>query len=172
MVGQLWFNSAKNMQSSLRTLAALPVHPPPPPPYSNTSVRKLCRTPLRSHPAASDGLSIWQAAGALWRRAPGAVAAGARGMQSGSDDRVIGPNLFNRIVRQYDFEGNLSRHMNPEIEKVPNPIPAPPGKHGAGPALACMGHPSPHRPDPSAPRPNHPPPISDPRTHSSPNTNF
>mmetsp|Transcript_26502 Transcript_26502/g.60446 ORF Transcript_26502/g.60446 Transcript_26502/m.60446 type:complete len:204 (-) Transcript_26502:193-804(-) len=57
------------------------------------------------------------AAGVLWRRAP-AVAAGARGMQSGSDDRVIGPNAFDRIVRHYNFEGNLSRHMNPEIEKT------------------------------------------------------
>jgi hypothetical protein len=69
---------------------------------------------------------MWQAAGALWRRAPGAVAAGARGLQSGSDDRVVGPMIFDRIVRQYDYEGNLSRHMNPEIEKVSNLISAPP----------------------------------------------
>ncbi|KAJ1496126.1 hypothetical protein T484DRAFT_1740585 [Baffinella frigidus] len=110
---------------------ALPVrttHPPSTPTQPAPLTSR--RAPPRLGRAASHSRGVWQAAGVLWRRAP-AVAAGARGMQSGSDDRVIGPNAFDRIVRHYNFEGNLSRHMNPEIEKVPTRSPSPRPPHQA-----------------------------------------
>jgi hypothetical protein len=39
-------------------------------------------------------------------------------LQTSCDDRDIGSNAFDRIVRVYDKSGVLSRHMNPEIDDI------------------------------------------------------
>lgn len=48
----------------------------------------------------------------------GNLAQGRRWIQQSIDDRIPPAEPFDYIVRRYDPNGPLSRHMNPEIEAV------------------------------------------------------